>query len=63
MKTEYTLVINDYNKPGYAEFIKEVNKKIAEGWKCQGGVSMAYHESMRGGFDCRLAQAMIKEVE
>ena len=63
MKTEYTIVNSGYDRRSGKSFTEEVNEKLAEGWKCQGGVSIAFVESMMGGFEKHYAQAMIREVE
>lgn len=65
MKTEYKVIVSPsgYRVNGHLEFEKEVNNSLAEGWKCQGGVSISYCQSSLGGFECHYAQAMIRETE
>ena len=65
MKTEYKVIVSkrEYNNTGYDDFVKKVNDLLAEGWKCQGGASIAYCPSNFGGYDCHYAQAMIREIE
>lgn len=65
MKTEYKVIVSshEYQKNGYAEFIMKVNELLAEGWKCQGGVSISHCPSMYGGSACYYAQAMIRETD
>lgn len=65
MKTEYEVITStrEYNTTGYKEFIKKVNDRISDGWKCQGGVSISYCPSNFGGYECHYAQAMIREIE
>lgn len=51
-KTEY-MVIETQGVSGTKKITKEVNEKLAEGWKCQGGVSF---------FQGVYRQAMVRET-
>ena len=52
---EYQIVMADDNKIAY--FVAEVNKKIAEGWKPLGGVTVAVEVHGKKV----IMQAMVKE--
>lgn len=57
IRTGRYIVVTDDD---YQDFIQEVNDRIAEGWKLQGGVSVT---ALSGGDDVyrRYFQAMIKD--
>lgn len=50
-----------------AQYLSElediVNKRLKEGWKCQGGVSIAGFVNDYGRFEQVYAQAMVKKCD